>query len=154
MTLDEKQQILELKARGMTSRDIGEKTGYFFTGVARFCAKPESVDRIKELQRRFYEDNAPVAVENFRKFLTSESDDKQDKYIKYRASKDVLDGVGITGVTPSVYVQQIIGQQQVVLPPMVKDIIEKHLSGLLGSGNGGEVVDAEVGEVESVGGKE
>ena len=109
------------------------------------------MDRIKELQRRFYEDNAPVAVENFRKFLTSESDDKQDKYIKYRASKDVLDGVGITGVTPSVYVQQIIGQQQVVLPPMVKDIIEKHLSGLLGSGNGGEVVDAEVGEVEQVG---
>ena len=38
-----------------------------------------------------------------------------------------------------------------VLPPMVKDIIEKHLSGLLGSGNGGEVVDAEVGEVEQVG---
>ncbi len=96
------------------------------------CNKPFNQKQIKDIQQQFYANFLPVAIQNYQEFLGNKSTDKQDKYIKYRASKDVVDGAGITGIAPSIYIQQTINATNAqVLNPIVQDLLGRLMPGTI-----------------------
>ena len=124
MTEQQRHKIIEGKAAGLTDAQVADNVGMARSWVHEVSKKPENAAEIRKLQAIFYDRFLPKAIENFDTFLSSKSDDKQDKYIKYKASKDVLDGAGFTGVSPSIYIQQnILNQENVVLNPIVQNLL-------------------------------
>ena len=140
-------KIIASKAVGIPERVIANQIGCSQQRVNQLSNKPDIQKEIKAIQEKFYQDNLSQAVENFHILIHSNPEDKQDKYLKYRASEKVLDSAGVTGgSTPSIFIQQIFNQQNnQIVSPLISDVLDKFLTDY-SNNNEENSLDAEVKE--------
>ena len=118
-------EIATLRAAGATTRQIESKTGWSHGSVVKSLNQDQNKALIQKIQQRFYDENLERAAINFKSWIHSDPDDKQDKYLKYKASERCLDSAGVLGGSnPSIYIQQTINQDnRQVISPIIKDLL-------------------------------
>ena len=121
-------KILPGAIEGKSGIQISRETGIPQATVYRRLQNPELRIIIEQAQEEIIKKGTPQAVKNFIEMANSTSNDKQDRYLKYKVSKDILDGAGVLSNQPSIIVQQVFNQQNnYTLPPITQSILDKHL---------------------------
>uniref|UniRef100_A0A6H1Z9W7 Uncharacterized protein n=1 Tax=viral metagenome TaxID=1070528 RepID=A0A6H1Z9W7_9ZZZZ len=120
-------EIATLRAAGETTRQIEAKTGWSHGSVVKSINQDRNKELITRIQNSFFNDNLERAALNFKAWIHSSPEDRQDKYLKYKASERVLDSAGILGgSSPSILIQQIINQDnRQLVAPIMADILSQ-----------------------------
>ena len=123
----ELQQIADgIAIEGKSVATIARETGVCDRTIYRKLHSESFRTFLQTYQHDFIKDNLPDASKTYRDILKKKTGSKNSK-IKLEASRDVMQASGvIPSREQSIYVQQIFNQTQIILSPVVKELLSKH----------------------------
>jgi hypothetical protein len=97
---------------------------------------------VNAVEEYFYKASLPKAAENIVNLIVKEpkQDDTTGRKLQFEASREAMKGAGILSDNQSVTIKNTFTQNNLILSPVLREIIGNHVKGLTFEGN---TVDAE-----------
>ena len=140
-------RIVSGRAKGESVKSIADDLGVSHQAVSAYLKKEDVKDWIEQEHLKYLQD-VPTARENMGDLVRNmkNTEDKDERKLAFEASKEILKSAGIIpSNTQSTFIQNIYGQNNLVLSPLLKEMLESHAKSLEWKD---DVEDAEIGTKE------